>query len=179
MVRLRVRRVFEQTARVVTSPASPPLVRALALVALLTAVVPACTSVENEPDPGQIDTLDEPYFHCAVEPILLRDCAYNGCHGQALAPFRLYSLGKLRLGPSDTLGERTAPLTAEERHLNYLGAQAFNFGGVQSADNLLVRKPMPSSAGGFEHIGGPVWSGGDDARVRTIRNWLDGGKQCP
>jgi hypothetical protein len=177
-VRLQGFTVLAQTARVVRSTMSL-LVRALVLTALLAVLVPACTSVENAPDPGQIDTLDEPYFRCAVEPILLRDCAYTGCHGQASAPLRLYSLGKLRLGPSATLAERTAPLTTEERHLNFLGAQAFSFGGVASGDNLLVRKPLPSAAGGFEHLGGAIWSGRDDARVRTIRNWLEGGKQCP
>lgn len=180
-VRLQVQRVSTQTARVVTYPLPFVLVRALAAAAALAvaASIPACTAVENAPDPGQIEALDEPYFRCAIEPILLRDCAYTGCHGQASAPLRLYSIGKLRLGPSDTLSERTAPLTDAERHLNFLGAQAFNFGGVAADDNLLVRKPMPSAAGGFEHLGGSVWAGPDDMRVRTIRNWLEGGKQCP
>jgi hypothetical protein len=180
-VRLQVQTVCEQTARVVTSPPSYPLGRALAASGLLAlaAALSACAAVENQPDPGQITGLDEPFFRCAIEPILLRDCAYTGCHGQASAPLRLYSIGKLRLGPSDTLSDRTAPLTEDERHLNFLGAQAFNFGDVGADDNLLVRKPMPSSAGGFEHLGGSVWTGPDDARVRTIRNWLEGGKQCP
>jgi hypothetical protein len=154
------------------------LVLACALVAAAASLA-GCTAVENEPAPGQIATLDEPLFRCAVEPILLRDCAYNGCHGQANEPLRLYSLGKLRLGPSATLADRTAPLTDAERHLNYLSAQAFDFGGVAPDDNLLVRKPMPSSAGGYEHVGGAIWSDGEDARVRTIRNWLQGGTQCP
>ena len=146
---------------------------------LSVAFAAGCTAVENEPAPGQIRALDEPLFRCAVEPILLRDCAYNGCHGQANAPLRLYSLGKLRLGPSATLADRTAPLTDAERHLNFLGAQAFGFGGVAPEDNLLVRKPMPSSAGGYEHLGGAIWSDASDARVRTIRNWLEGGTKCP
>jgi hypothetical protein len=151
----------------------------LAVVALAVAALGGCTAVENAPAPELVQTLDEPFFHCAVEPILLRECAYNGCHGQASAPLRLYSLGKLRLGPSATLADRTVPLTDAERHLNYLGAQAFDFGGVAPEDNLLLRKPMPSSAGGYEHEGGAIWSGSDDARVRTIRNWLEGGTQCP
>jgi hypothetical protein len=182
---LQEQTISAQTARAVPLASPAVLVRALAAaaavaaLAALAAFAPACTSVENAPDPGQIATLDEPYFRCAVEPILLRDCAYNGCHGQASAPLRLYSIGKLRLGASATLAERTAPLTAEERHLNFLGAQAFDFGDVDSADNLLVRKPLPSSAGGFEHLGGAVWTGAEDPRVRTIRNWLDGGKACP
>ena len=60
-----------------------------------------------------------------------------------------------------------------------MGAQAFGFGGVAPEDNLLVRKPMPSSAGGYEHLGGAIWSDASDARVRTIRNWLEGGTKCP
>lgn len=168
-----------RSARLRSHPA--PSFRRLAalLLTLAAAAATGCSAVENEPAPGQIRALDEPFFRCAVEPILLRECAYNGCHGQANAPLRLYSLGKLRLGPSATLADRTAPLTDEERHLNYLGAQAFGFGGVAPADNLLVRKPMPSSEGGYAHEGGAIWSDGDDVRVRTIRNWLEGGTQCP
>jgi hypothetical protein len=158
----------------VPSRAHPVLVAA----ALLAAASAGCNTVDNEPAPDQIDALDEAAFRCTVEPILIRDCGYLACHGQAGAPLRLYSIGKLRLGPSTTLGERTAPLTAAERHLNFLSAQAFAWAGTAADDNWLVEKPMPSADGGYAHLGGAIWDGPDDARVRAITAWLEGDASC-
>ena len=64
-------------------------------------------------------------------------------------------------------------------HLNFLSAQAFAVAGVDPEDSWLVRKPLPSSAGGFAHLGGAIWSGRDDARVRLIEDWLVGAATCP
>jgi hypothetical protein len=149
------------------------------LLPLLLGALAACSPVENAPAPGLVVALDEPAFRCSIEPILIRDCAYLACHGQAGSPLRLYSMGKLRLGDSSTLAARTAPITDGERHLNFLSAQAFAVSGVAPEDTWLVRKPMPSSAGGFAHLGGAIWSGRDDARVRLIQDWLGGGATCP
>jgi hypothetical protein len=149
------------------------------LLALLVGALGACSPVANAPAPGLVAALDEPAFRCKVEPILIRDCGYMACHGQAGSPLRLYSIGKLRLGDSSTLAARTAPLTDAERHLNFLSAQAFAVAGLAPEDNWLVRKPLPAADGGFAHLGGAIWGGLDDARVKLIRDWLAGGSTCP
>ena len=149
------------------------------LSSLFVGALAACSPVENAPAPGLVAALDEPVFRCRIEPILVRDCGYLACHGQAGSPLRLYSMGKLRLGDSSTLAARTAPITDAERHLNFLSAQAFAVAGVDPEDSWLVRKPLPSSAGGFAHLGGAIWSGRDDARGRLIEDWLVGAATCP
>ena len=101
-------------------------------------------AVTDAPSPTAIVALDEPTFKCTVEPILIRDCSYQACHGNAGFALRVYSIGKLRATEPATLDELTAPLTVDERHANFQSAVAFTYGGVSSADNLLIRKPLPS-----------------------------------
>jgi hypothetical protein len=136
--------------------------------------VSGCTQVTQAPAPDAIPFLDEVKFRCRVEPILVRDCSYLACHGNAGFALRVYSIGKLRAGDSATLEARTAPLSDAEEHANYLSAAAFAFAGVAPDDNLLLRKPMPSESGGYEHMGGATFTGVDDPRVGTIRGWLAG-----
>jgi hypothetical protein len=136
--------------------------------------IAACTAVIEEPAPTAIPLLDEVKFRCRVEPILIRDCSYLACHGNAQFPLRVYSVGKLRAGDTSTLEARTAPLTDAERHANFLSAGAFAFGGVAPDDNLLLRKPMPSETGGYEHKGGATFVGPDDTRAVELRRWLAG-----
>jgi hypothetical protein len=43
-----------------------------------------------------------------------------------------------------------------------------------------MRKPLPAAAGGFEHIGGAIYSGTRDPCVQQIRAWLGGmSTECP
>jgi hypothetical protein len=132
-----------------------------------------------------LEPLDEATFRCTVEPILIRDCSYPACHGNAQFPFRIYSVGKLRdpnAVDSSKLTQRTSPLTAgaacgqstDERHANYLAALAFTHGGVPPLSNLLLRKPLPATAGGFEHVGGAIFDGDQDPRAAAIFAWLSG-----
>jgi hypothetical protein len=144
----------------------------LRLAPLIFWVVSGCTDVVSQP--AAVPSLDETKFHCHVEPLLIRDCSYLACHGNAGFPLRIYSVGKLRAGDASTLEARTAPLTDAERHANFLSAAAFAFGGVAPDDNLLLRKPMPTEAGGYEHLGGATFTGPDDTRAAALRSWLAG-----
>jgi len=138
----------------------------------------ACVTVDNEPDPGAVLELGETTFRCGVEPILVRDCSYQACHGREGMALRVYSIGKLRAGPADTLDERIAPLTEAEHHANFLSATAFDFGGVAADDNLLIRKVLPAADGGYAHKGGALFTGPGDARAQSLRNWLNGQNPC-
>jgi hypothetical protein len=138
----------------------------------------ACTGPVNGPRPDLVGDLDEAGFRKCVEPILARDCSYLACHGNAGFAFRVYSIGKLRLGDSSTLDLRTAPLTSDERHANFLSAEALSYPAVAPADDLLLRKPLPSRDGGYEHKGGAIFTGHDDPRAQAILAWLSGDDPC-
>ena len=146
--------------------------------AILCALACACTDVENGSAQDPAGSLSEPIFKCSVEPVLVRECSYNGCHGQQSA-LRVYSPGKLRAKPPANIDEAVAPLSDAEHHANFLSAAAFAFGGVVPDDNLLVRKPLPSSDGGFAHFGGAIFTGVHDARYVAIHDWLAGQGKCP
>lgn len=139
----------------------------------------ACTTVSNEAVPNPSGTLDETVFRCKVEPILARQCSYNACHGQADAPLRVYTPGKLRNKPAATIDDLIAPLTPDEEHANFESAAGFNFGITDVDDNWLLRKPLVAAQGGYSHEGGAIWSGGDDPQYGTIRTWLLNQGKCP
>jgi hypothetical protein len=122
--------------------------------------------------------LDESVFKCKIEPILIRDCSYVACHGEAGFPLRIYSIGKLRLDPSPDQMSRTKPITVAEEHANFLSASGFAWNGVAPVDNLLLRKPLPTSEGGYEHKGNAIYKGRDDPRALDVYNWLSGTLTC-
>ena len=124
-------------------------------------------------DPTALSALDEKVFSCAVEPILLRECSYLGCHGREAMPFRLYGVGALRVIGRGDSADRAAPLTAAEHHANFLSAQGQSF-HTPPENNQLVRKGLPAQAGGYAHVGGVIWSGPDDPRVQVLQRWLAG-----
>lgn len=138
----------------------------------------ACTAVSNDPVASPASTLDEKVFHCSVEPILARQCSYNGCHGQAGSPLRVYTPGKLRATTPTTIDEAIAPLTDGEHHANFLSAAGFNYGLAQLDDNYLLRKPLPPSQGGYAHEGGAIFTGPGDAEFRALYDWVHGQGVC-
>lgn len=144
----------------------------------------ACSSVVNEPAPDPAATLNETVFKCNVEPILVRQCSYNACHGIAPTPgldsgtaFRVYSPGKLRAVPPKSTDEATAVLTAAEEHANFESAAGLGF-DTAIDDHWLLRKALPSAAGGFEHKGGAIFSGTTDPQYVAIHDWLSGKGVC-
>ncbi len=132
----------------------------------------ACSVVSNEPAPNPAAALDEQVFRCNVEPILVRQCSFAACHGIAGAALRVYSPGKLRAIPPANIDAAIAPLDEGEHHANFQSASGFSFGIVEVDDNWLLRKPLPSRDGGYEHAGGAIWAGVTDPQYVAIRDWL-------
>jgi hypothetical protein len=138
-----------------------------------------CTTVENGPIPDPTTGLDETAFRAKVEPILVKQCSYNACHGNTGSALRIYAPGTLRQLAYPTIDETMAPLTAEEEHANFVNAAAFSATAPIVDDNWLLRKPLASSAGGFEHKGGVIYlRGTNDPNYTVIYCWLTGGKAC-
>lgn len=149
----------------------------LSAIAMIVGIA-ACSGVQNEPAPDPASQLDESVFRCNVEPILVRQCSYNACHGIAGAAFRVYSPGKLRATMSNTIDDLIAPLTDAEQHANFEIASGFSFGLTNVTDDFLLRKPLPSIDGGYEHKGGAIWSGPSDPQYVAILTWLSGTGKC-
>ncbi len=145
----------------------------------------AACAVTNEPVPDPAAMLDETVFRCSVEPILARQCSYTACHGIATfagnagSALRVYTPGKLRASMPATLDDAIMPLTDAEEHANFESASGFAFGLTSIDDNFLLRKPLPATAGGFEHKGGAIYAGTSDAQYMTIHAWLAKTGTCP
>jgi hypothetical protein len=152
--------------------------RAMFRLGMAALVVAACTDAVNAPAIDPSTKLDETVFRCSVEPILARQCSYTACHGQATTALRVYTPGKLRAMPPANIDDAIAPLTDDEEHGNFTSASGFAE-STAPVDNFLLRKPLPSSAGGFEHKGGAIYSGTKDAQYVAIAAWLAGSGACP
>jgi len=143
---------------------------------VLVLAIAACADVTNAPEAPP--ALDETVFRCKAEPVLIAQCSYNACHGQAESALRVYSLGKLRaVPPADSIA-LAAPLTDAEQHANYLSAVGFATYGVAPVDNWLLRKPLPPGSGGYEHAGGAIYVGTGDPSYVALFQWLNGGGSC-
>ena len=151
----------------------------------LALVSAACAGPQNTTVPDPATGLSETVFQCTVQPILIRQCSYNACHGipgafGTGAALRVYSPGKLRASPAATIDDLIAPLTMDEQHANFESAAAFTFDVPNVDDNWLLRKPLPSIDGGYEHKGGAIWQGGtQDPQYIAMRAWLTNTGTCP
>ena len=150
--------------------------------AIAIALLGACTTVTNQTAPDPAAALNETVFQCNVEPILARQCSYTACHGTSAndgSALRVYTPGKLRAMPAANIDALIAPLTDAEQHANFESASAFAFGPTAPDDNWLLRKPLPSTYGGYEHFGGAIYSDPNDPQYVAIRAWLAGTGACP
>ena len=140
--------------------------------------IASCTTVTNEALTDPSTKLDEQVFRCSVQPILARQCSYNACHGNAGTALRVYTPGKLRATPPMNVDDATAMLTDAEQHGNFTSASGFSLMVATPEDNWLLLKPLPATAGGFEHKGGAIWSGPGDPQATAIYKWLTGAGSC-
>ncbi len=134
--------------------------------------------------PAPLGQLDEPYFRCKVQPILVARCSFLACHGDPGRPYRLFARQQLRLGvpPRD----RGIALTEAETRANYSATLGFALQGLgEDADPLLLSKPLDEDGGGLFHRGremyrGPdVFASRDDVDYRTLAAWVGGEKADP
>jgi len=146
-------------------------------LATCAAMLAGCTTVTNSSATDPSTRLDETSFACKVEPVLVRQCSYLACHGNAGSALRVYSPGKLRAQPPADSNIANEALSPDEHHANFVSAAAFSFDTLP-IDNWLLRKPLPSAAGGFEHLGGAIYTGVNDPQYVAIEAWLAGGTSC-
>lgn len=118
---------------------------------------------------------DYALFEASVYPVLLRDCAFSGCHGNADRFFRVYGPGRLRI--SEDL-EYYDPATPAEIHHSYERARSMLRGVHGVDDSLLLRKPLDSGKGGSGrgHQGTDLWGHDvyrteDDVAYQKLVEW--------
>jgi hypothetical protein len=117
--------------------------------------------------------VDRVVFEAEVYPVLLRDCAFSGCHGNPSRFFRIYGPGRTRLDPGSA---PYAPATGPEIDATFDRARSMLSGASDPRQALLVRKPLEASAGGAAHMGSDslgrnVYGSTDDPSWRILARW--------
>jgi hypothetical protein len=167
------------------------------LAVVMTGVITGCPSPDSAAGLGTTKPpdqfLDYNEFVCGAQPVLIKRCSYLACHGDAAHAFRLFSIGKLRLGDMSTRkGRSFDPLTADEIEKNFESASGMVYGAADderqhARDHLtriaLLYKPVRASAGGGEHAGVGVFPAfpaatlDDDAEFAELVDWVQGKRQ--
>lgn len=151
-----------------------------AAVLLLALGLPSCLDDLDAAAPPP--ALDEPFFHCRVQPVLTKNCSAFLCHGDPQRYFRVYARNRLRLGGTEET--RNGFLREEERAFNFASARAFVTLG-QPNESLLLRKVLDPAAGGDYHGGaeeygqGNVFESQDDSEFKTLVLWVQGQTEDP
>lgn len=119
---------------------------------------------------------DAAVFKTQVYPILLRDCAFSTCHGNADRFFAVFGPGRARLDPKTGIYD---PATPTEMALAYTRARSMLLGPDGPESSLFLRKPIPTDEGGAGHKGDDAWGRSvyasvQDARYTTLFRWATG-----
>jgi hypothetical protein len=149
-------------------------------IPIAAALVVAATGCEALDEPAALPVLDEAYFRCNVQPIIVKSCSAFVCHGDTARFYRVFGRNRLRYAlPSD---ERNVALSAEELAFNHQSAAAYvNLEDPESS--LLLLKPLDQEAGGYYHGGateygaGDVWMSKDEDDYKTVLAWVKGAKE--
>lgn len=154
---------------------------ALGVVAASSAALAACKGDA----PAPLSGLDEAFYGCKVEPIVVKRCGMLACHGRAERFYRVFSRNRFRFDQEPM--NRDAIITVEERRFNYEAALAM----VDLGDpdrSFLLKKPLDRKGGGYYHGGelmfhlGDVFLSTDDPEYKILSDWVHGAKEaapCP
>lgn len=105
---------------------------------------------------GNLGTADRAMFDSEVYPILMRDCAYNNCHGAPQRYFRVWGPGRAQLEDAtdgDVSVEDQEKAASYQRALSML----FTDGSRPITESPLLLKPLEVSKGGAAHGGADVF----------------------
>ena len=131
---------------------------------------------------GPLPSPDGEQFVTQVYPMLLRDCAFAGCHGVEERFFQLYGPGRMRM-PANQLSPETQveldytdPANLDEVRYSYDRALSMLASAEQVEDSLLLRKPLEAQAGGQGHkgvddLGRNVFASKQDRRWQLLLAW--------
>ena len=154
---------------------SPPRVTAAAVVLVCSLLAGACA---DEPHPAGPPDVDRGAFGAAVYPVLLRDCGFPACHGDAGRFFQLHGPNRTRLDPATPLDD---PPTRAEIDAAYERARSMLASAPSAEESLLLRKPLEVDLGGAPHMGiddngRDVYGSRDAAGYQALLAWATGGE---
>ena len=139
----------------------------LAAYVLVTAAAPSC----DAPQDVEVPAPDYDAWERDVYPIMLRDCGFTACHGDAGRPFVVYGPGRLRFDPQTEWEE---PATTAEVFQSYERARSMLVAPDIDASPLL-RKTLPGGGHrGVDRLGRSVYADEDDPSYQVIRAWAVG-----
>jgi hypothetical protein len=132
---------------------------------VLVSAFAACTDPTIE---LELPTPSARQFEEQVYPLLLRDCGFPACHGDARRFFRVFGPGRMRYR-SETNPFDAA--TAEEVEAAYYRARSMlaNEDGVEHAP--LLRKPLHADHGGVDDWGDNVYRSESDPGYVILYTW--------
>ena len=136
---------------------------------VLAALLEACQA-----DPGwEAANLSSSTFKNEVYPVLIRDCAFQACHGAEGRFFRVWGPGRSRLNP---LSNAFSDATSDEIMQSYTRARSM-VDHSDPAKSLLLRKALATEAGGAGHLGADkfgrnVYRSVDDEGYIKISRWV-------
>ncbi|MBI4815353.1 MAG: hypothetical protein HY791_03805 [Deltaproteobacteria bacterium] len=123
----------------------------------------------SEPPRVDVSGLDPGFFECEIQPILDRECAFSGCHGDPGRALFVYSMSKRRELGAESIGD---PLTDREVCSNFYRTASFSADPVESSQ--LITKPATlSTARSLFHEGNYMF-GAEDVEASCFRAWLSG-----
>lgn len=130
---------------------------------------------------GNVPAPSPAVFQSSVYPLLLRDCAFSGCHGAEHRFFQVFGPGRTRLDPKTPSHD---PATPAELQRSYDRASAMLATGDTVDDSLLLRKPLETSAGGQGHkgvdnFGRNVYQSKQDPRYAALVLWAHSAINAP
>ena len=142
-------------------------------IARLAVLLAACSPAGSD---YELPNSDPIAFEEEVYPILLRDCAFSGCHGDPRRFFRIYGPGRTRLDP-ETLPYAAA--TPEELAQSFDRARSMLLSPSGPRQAPLLRKPLAVSAGGSGHEGdapggAAIYASKEDPSYVTLFFWAIG-----
>jgi hypothetical protein len=129
------------------------------------------------PPPGtDVPALDYGVFVTDVEPVLVEQCAYSGCHGDPARPMHVFAPAGERLAEGLPADE----LTSEEHRANFDRVRVWTARTNAELPDLL-RKPLQQTAGGSGHggqdrYGQNLFASKDDPGYVALAAWIGGKK---
>jgi len=120
---------------------------------------------------------DPELFAAEVQPIVQRECAFEGCHGREGMPLTLYAVDYLRLrdpeGDVDTGRTPLDELAISETELDHNRRSIA--GRVSATDpegHGLIKRLIPADEGGVTHNGVVVYNSNTHPDLEVLRRFL-------
>lgn len=120
---------------------------------------------------------DPVLFAAEVQPVIARECAFEGCHGREGMPLTLYAPNFLRLrdpeGDVDTSNAPLDELELSETELDHNRRAIAARVSATDPDGLgLIQRLLPPEEGGVPHAGVVVYSSREHLDIVALQRFL-------